>query len=230
MKRFTNHAGDTWGEFLDIKNYDFDKIRPEKYNGKTILFSSVTDPYTPLESKYKITQRILEQLVGTKADIEILTKSKLVERDIELFKKFDCIRVGVSLNTLDDNIARTIEPRASKPSERLRVLQNIANNGISTYIFVSPIFPRVSNLREIIEAGSAFTDDFGFENLNFRGHNVGRIMDFIKRDFPHEVDYYNEIRKDPTLWDPIEDEIRALCSMFKTKCKIEFHHGGFSKS
>ncbi|MFW9925400.1 MAG: radical SAM protein, partial [Candidatus Thorarchaeota archaeon] len=108
MKRFTGHGGDKWGEFLDVKNYDWNKIKPEKYTGKTLLFSSVTDPYTPLEVKYENTRQILEKLIGTKASVRILTKSSLVTRDIDLFKQFGDIQVGISINSLDEDFVRMI--------------------------------------------------------------------------------------------------------------------------
>ena len=59
MIRFTGHKGDKWGQFLDIKTFDLNKIKPQKYNGKIILLSSVTDPYLPLEKKYQNTLKIL---------------------------------------------------------------------------------------------------------------------------------------------------------------------------
>jgi DNA repair photolyase len=230
MKRFTGHTGEKWGEFLDVKNYDFDKISPQKYNGKTLLFSSVTDPYTPLEIKYKNTRRILEKLVGTKAKVEILTKSKLVERDIDLFKQFEDIHVGVSLSTLDDDFAKMIEPKASKPNERLQALEKVANEDISTWIFISPIFPKVSDWQKIIEAASAFNHEFHFENLNFRGHNISRIMKGIAEMYPDLLEYYKRIKRDYSMWNEIEEDIKHFCTAQKINYQIEFHHGGFSKA
>lgn len=230
MKRFTGHAGETWGDFLDVKNYDWEKIRPDKYDSKTILLSSVTDPYTPLEVKYENTRRILEKLVCTKANLQILTKSSLVERDIDLLKQFENIQVGISLNSLDEEFVRTIEPRASKPQERLRALQKISDAGISTYIFVSPIFPKISDWKAVIEAALPITDDFRFENLNFRGHNIPRIMKLVSERYPQLLDYYNEIRKDSSMWNEIEEDIEDFCGMRQLKCKVQFHHGGFSKA
>ena len=63
MMRFTQHSGDTWGDFLDIKQFDFTKLKPHKYDGKKMLLSSVTDPYTPSEKKYENTRKILENLI-----------------------------------------------------------------------------------------------------------------------------------------------------------------------
>lgn len=230
MKRFTNHGGDTWGNFLDVKEFDWEKIRPEKFTGKTILLSSVTDPYTPLEVKYENTRRVLEKLVGTKAGVHILTKSRLVERDIDLFQQFEDIQVGVSLNTLDEELAAIIEPRASKPQARLEALQKVAECGIPTYVFVSPIFPRISDWKEVIKAAHSFTDDFRFENLNFRGHNTPRIMFLVAEKYPELMELYREIKQDPTMWDIIEEEIEEFCELLGARCKIEFHHGGFTRS
>ncbi len=230
MKRFTGHGGETWGDFLDVKNYDWEKIHPEKYDGKTMLLSSVTDPYTPLEVKYENTRRILEKLINTKAEIQILTKSRLVERDIDLFKQFENIRVGISLSTLDDDFARMIEPKASKPGERLRALQAIVEVGIPTWVFISPIFPKVSNWKEIIAAASSFNDEFHFENLNFRGHNVPRIMKLISENYPKLLEYYKEIRKDPSMWNEMEEDIEDYCRVMNLRCSVVFHHGGFTKS
>jgi DNA repair photolyase len=230
MIRFTGHKGDKWGEFLDIKTYDFDKIKPEKYNGKRILISSVTDPYTPLELKYENTRRILEKLVGTKAEISILTKSKFVTRDIDLFNKFDNLEVGISISTLDNEIAQLIEKGASRPTERLEALKEIHDNGIKTYTFISPFFPKITNYKAIIEETMDYTDSYMFENLNFRPHNVPRILKVIKEHYPNLVAVYQEFRNDRTRWDLIESEVKSYCDNLKLKYKVEFHHGGFSKS
>ncbi|MFW9808168.1 MAG: radical SAM protein [Candidatus Thorarchaeota archaeon] len=229
MKRFTGHSGDKWGEFLDVKNYDWDKIKPEKYSGKTLLLSSVTDPYTPLEIKFENTRRVLEKLIGTQASVSILTKSSLVTRDIDLFKQFEDIRVGISINSLDEDFVRVIEPRASKPRERIEALRTVSEAGIPTYVFISPIFPRISDWRAIIDAADPITDDFRFENLNFRGHNVVRIRNIVTSRYPELSEYYEQVRRYPSIWNEIEDDIEEYCKQKQVRCKIEFHHGGFSK-
>ncbi len=230
MIRFTGHKGDKWGQFLDIKTFDFNKIKPKKYDGKKILLSSVTDPYLPLEKKYQNTRKILEKLVGTSAEISILTKSKLVVRDIDLFKKFERIRVGISINTLNDEFARVIERAASKPTERLDAVKKVSEAGIETYVFISPFFPEITDFKAIIEEAVDYTDKFSFENLNFRPHNVPRIMKTVKEHYPNLILKYKEIQKDRAYWDILEDEIIKYCEMNKLNYEIHFHHGGFSKS
>ena len=230
MIRFTGHKGDKWGEFLDIKTYDFGKIKFNRYDGKRILLSSVTDPYLPLELKYENTRKILEKLVGTKAEISVLTKSKFVTRDIDLFKKFENLEVGISINTLDSNFAKVIEKGASIPHERLKALKELHDNGIKTYSFISPFFPQITDYKAIIEETLDYTDSYMFENLNFRPHNVPKILKVINEYYPELVPIYQDFRKDHSLWDLIESEIKSYCDILQLKYKIEFHHGGFSKS
>jgi len=230
MIRFTGHKGDKWGQFLDIKTFDLDKIKPQKYNGKIILLSSVTDPYLPLEKKYQNTRKILEKLVGTEAEISILTKSKLVVRDIDLFKKFKNVNVGISISTLNENFARIIERVASKPLERLDAIKQISEAGIETYTFISPFFPEITDFKAIIKESIKYSNRFLFENLNFRPHNVPRIIKVIKEYYPELVSKYKEIQKDRGYWEILEDEIRNYCQEMNLNYDIEFHHGGFSKS
>ncbi len=230
MIRFTNHKGDKWGQFIDVKVIDLDKIKPQKYDGKTILISSVTDPYIPLELKYQNTRKILEGLVGTGAEITILTKSKFVERDVDLFKKFENLEVGISISTLDEGFAKIIERGASKPSERLNAIKKMNENDIRTYVFISPFFPGITDFRKIIEETVDFTDHYMFENLNFRPHNVPRIMETIKTHYPELLLMYHEFRRDHSRWELIEDEIRNYCEKRHLNYNIAFHHGGFSKS
>lgn len=230
MIRFTNHKGDKWGQFLDIKTFDINKIKPQKYNGKVILLSSVTDPYLPLEKKYQNTRKILEKLVSTEAEVSILTKSKLVTRDIDLFKEFKKIRVGISISTLDENFARVIERAASKPLDRLEAIKEISKAGIDTYTFISPFFPELTDYKAIIEEIRDNTNRFLFENLNFRPHNIPRIMKIIGEQYPELLPKYKEIQKDRTYWDILEYEIKNHCEKEKLNYEIEFHHGGFSKS
>ncbi len=230
MKRFTNHKGDVWGKFLDVKQFDESKIKPHKFDDKTILLSSVTDPYIPLELKYKNTRKILERLVGTKAEITILTKSKFFERDVDLFKQFENIEVGISICSLNDDFAKKVEKGASRPSERLKALKNVHERGVNTWLFISPFFPRITDYKEIIERSKDYVNSYMFENLNFRPHNIPRILSLIKSDYPELLDLYNSFRKDPSLWEEIEVQIDEYCRVLNINFSIEFHHGGFSKS
>ncbi|MBN1803361.1 MAG: radical SAM protein [Candidatus Lokiarchaeota archaeon] len=230
MIRFTGHKGEKWGEFLDIKQCDLSKINPHKYDRTSILFSSVTDPYLPLEKKYGNTRKILKSLIGTSAEVEILTKSKLVTRDIDLFKQFDNISIGISISTLDEPFSRIVEPKASKPLDRLDAIKEIHDRGLKTYLFISPFFPGITDYRAIIENTLDHTDHYMFENLNFRPHNIPRINAMIKKYYPQLISLYQELQRNHSYWELLEEEIINFCEKKGIDYRIEFHHGGFSKS
>ncbi|MDR0638337.1 MAG: radical SAM protein [Spirochaetaceae bacterium] len=116
MRRFTNH-GEKRGDFLDVKRCD-KKINVDMRD-KTIILSSVTDAYNPFEQKFKVTRELLKQFVHSQVKIDILTKSALVLRDRDLFRQIPGIRIGISLNTLDDTIRKTLEPYASSVNKRI---------------------------------------------------------------------------------------------------------------
>ena len=231
MIRFTGHKGEKWGEFLDVKDLPLEKVKPHKYDGKTLLLSSVTDPYLPLEQKYGNTRKVLNALVGTTAKIIVLTKSHLVQRDLNLFKKFDNIEVGVSLCSLDEKFSRMVEPHASSPAKRLKALEKVYNSGVPSYAFISPYFPEITDFKAIIDVSRGFVDSFRFENLNFRPHNVPRILHLVKKLRPDLLPLYKSIKYgDRAYWNDLESYIRDYCESEKLDFKIEFHHGGFSKS
>lgn len=228
MKRFSNHAGEKWGSFVDVKINGPELVKGN-LKGKHVMFGSVTDPYQPVEARYEMTRKILEKLVGGHASVEVLTKSKLVARDIDLFKKFDDITIGISLAILDDKLSRILEPVASSPEDRLEALKKCHEAGIKTWLFVSPIFPYITDVEPIIKASKDFVDWYGFENLNLRPHNRGRIFDFLKKHKPELVDKYREIYSGKLdYWDKLEDEIKRICAKYGKEGRIYFHHGGFS--
>ena len=97
MKRFTGHT-EEWGTFLDVKHWPEIK-NPKKYAGQRVVIGSVTDGYNPQEEQFGNTRKLLEQLIGSDADILICTKSDLVVRDIDLLKKLGRVTVSWSINT-----------------------------------------------------------------------------------------------------------------------------------
>lgn len=225
MKRFTNHH-EAWGSFVDVKINAHETIKnPKKYSGKTILFSSVTDPYQPLEAKYGMTRRILEALVPAQPVIGIITKSQLITRDIPLLKRFEDVEVGMSISTLNKDYAEKLEPYASPPKQRLEALKKVSEAGIRTYVFISPMWPGITDYKEIIRQ-AGFAGYYSFENLNLRPHNKSRILNFIKANKPEALPFYSENYD----WDSLEEEIRTHCKELGKECRVYFHHGGFKKN
>ena len=127
MKRFTNHE-EPWGEFVDVRvnipEVLKKELKSDKYKGETIYIGTVTDPYQQAEKKYKLTRKILEELVDYPTSVSILTKSDLILRDLDLIKKFKKIDVNFTFNTLDEQWRKRVEPNSSTSKERLNAMPN----------------------------------------------------------------------------------------------------------
>lgn len=223
MKRFTNHQ-ETWGEFLDVKKCD-KKISSKKLTGKTIFMSSVTDCYNAYEEEYKITRRILEQLVKIDCKLTISTKSKLVLRDIDLLKRMKNVEVAISLNTLDDNFQRDMD-NASKIEERIEALKVLHENNIKTVLFMSPIFPEITDFKKIIFKTKEFVDIYWFENLNLRAGYKTFVMDYIQKNYPEYSELYERIyiQKDNSYWEELSIQIDSFCHQEKVSFVNFFYH------
>lgn len=124
-----------------------------------IALGTNTDPYQPIEREYRITRSILEVLHGCRHPVSIVTKSAMVERDIDLLADLArdrLVRVFLSVTTLDHDLARRMEPRASAPRRRLEAVARLAGAGIPVGVMVAPVIPQINDhdLEAILEAAA----------------------------------------------------------------------------
>lgn len=223
MKRFTGHKED-WGKFVDIKKCD-KKINLKKISGKSVFLSSVTDCYNKYEEEYLITRSILEQLIYSDCNLYISTKSKLILRDIDLLKQIKNVTVSMSINTLNENFKNDMD-NASSIEERLETLKKLHKNGIYTVLFMSPIFPYLTEWRKIIEISKEYVDEYWFENLNLRGSYKKEILNYIKENYNELYSKYLDIyiNKNNNYWTKLADEINNYCEKNKIKYVNYFYH------
>ncbi len=130
------------------------------YECDPIALGTNTDPYQPIEREWKVTRSILEVLAERRHPFTIVTKSALVERDIDLIAPMAAqgmARVYVSITSLDKSIARTLEPRAAAPHRRLQTVKTLAEAGIPVGVLVAPIIPQLTDkdLEAILEGAAA---------------------------------------------------------------------------
>lgn len=226
MKRFTDHQ-EKWGDFLDVKTNAAELVpkNAQKFKGKSITFSSVTDPYQPIEKKYQLTRSILEKLVGSEAEICIMTKSDLVIRDIDIFKQFKNCQAGISLSTSNAGESQKLEPSAAPPEKRINAVRELRQADINNFIFISPIFPEITDWKKIILETKDFVDEFWFENLNIRPAYWGNIKNYLNSKHPELLGKYKEINKrGEDYWNKMEQEIKTLCKNQNIPHKSYFHH------
>ncbi len=211
MKKFTGHK-EEWGTFIDVKRCS-KPISKKKLEGKKVFLASVTDCYNPYEEKYCITQSVLKQLMDVECTVSISTKSSLIIRDLKLLKKIKDVSVAMSINTLDENFRCDMD-NASSIEERINTLKVLHENEVHTVLFMSPIFPAITDYKKIIEKSRLFVDEYWFENLNLRGEYKARILRYINEKYPQYADLYKQIYVDGNkgYWNELAEEIEAYCA------------------
>jgi len=130
------------------------------YAPRTIAIGTNTDPYQPIERRHQIMRRILEVLERAGHPVGIVTKSALVLRDLDILARLaerNLVKVAISVTTLDDKLARTMEPRASTPQRRLDALRQLVKAGIPTSTLVAPVIPAINDaeIERILDAVAA---------------------------------------------------------------------------
>jgi len=115
-----------------------------------VMMSDCTDPYQPLEAEYKITRRCAEVLAQHGFPLLIVTKSDMVTRDIDVFKRTPTV-VAMTVTTPREDIAKLIEPFAPPPEKRLSALQKIVEEGVTTVARIDPILPTVNDSEKDFE-------------------------------------------------------------------------------
>ena len=133
------------------------ELAKPSYVAESIAIGVNTDAYQPCERELRITRRVLEVLHDCEHPVALITKSSLIERDIDLIgamaAKNQAI-AAITLTTLDPAISRTLEPRAASPARRLRTIRTLAEAGISVRVSVAPVIPFVTEpeLERVLEA------------------------------------------------------------------------------
>jgi DNA repair photolyase len=123
------------------------------YRCRSIAMGTNTDPYQPAEKHQRVTREILQVLLEHRHPLTIVTKGQLILRDLDLLAELArhrLVSVAVSLTTLDNDLKTRLEPRASAPAVRLRILRRLADAGVPTAVMVAPVIPFLND--EEIEA------------------------------------------------------------------------------
>ncbi|MHC4991940.1 MAG: PA0069 family radical SAM protein [Planctomycetota bacterium] len=166
------------------------ELANRKWTGQPIAMSAVTDCYQPLERTLQITRRCLEVMVECRQPVTIVTKRKLVTRDIDLLVRlheYRAVHVSLSVTTLDAALAASMEPRASAPADRLRAIRELADAGVPVGVMVAPVIPWINDreIPAILEASAdagATTAKWVMLRLP---HEVKAIfLDWLRRTLP----------------------------------------------
>jgi DNA repair photolyase len=200
-----------------------------------------TDPYQPVERKYRITGQILEVLKEHNCPFAIGTKSDLILRDLDLIseasKKFHCC-ISFSMGTLDGNLAKLLEPNAPSPKRRLEAMKRFAAKGVLTGIWLTPIIPYLTddeeNLGKVISAavenGAKFVLGGSLDMRNPVGFKI-----FLEKNFASLVPKFEKLyrwQNKTVMYYPDEfylyrlyDKFISICQKLKVESYIPHFRG-----
>jgi DNA repair photolyase len=165
-----------------------------RYEPKSLVLGTATDAYQPVERRLGITRRIVEVLAETGHPFSVVTKSSGIERDLDLIAPMAAqglVSVYLSVTTLDNDLARILEPRAAAPARRLRTIKALADAGVPVGVSVSPIIPFINEpeLERILEAAAEAGAQSAFSIPVRLPWEVNPLFqDWLQRHFPDRAD------------------------------------------
>ena len=237
IKRFTGHT-ERWGTFVDarinIAEVLDKQLKSPKYKGGRIFIGTVTDPYQPIEKKYKLTRSILKVLMDYKNPVSILTKSDLVLRDIGLLKEFKNVDVNFTITTLDEKWKKLTEPNSSTISQRLKAMEELTKEGITVLAMMGPYWPTFTDpealFKEFKKVGvkHIFTESFNTVGGNWIGvekvlkKNYPKLLPEIQETLFNKKSFYE-------FYNKAQSKIRQLSKKYKIPVTIYFGLGHAAK-
>jgi DNA repair photolyase len=171
------------------------ELAKSSYRCAPIALGMNTDAYQPIEREYRITRGILEVLAECRHPVSLVTKSSLVERDIDILAPMaeqGLASVYVTITTLDRGIARRLEPRAAAPERRLETLRRLSAAGIPTGVMVAPVIPALtdSEMESILEkASAAGAQGAGYVLLRLPYELVQLFEDWLRLHYPLKAEH-----------------------------------------
>lgn len=170
------------------------KLKGKNWQGATIVFSGNTDCYQPIERQLKITRACLETMYKWKNPTGIITKNSLILRDLDLLKamaQLNIIAVNISINSLDENTRRLLEPRTASIKNRLKALEILSANDIPVNVMIAPIIPSL-NSHEILPLIKTVADlgarSVAHMVVRLNGQIATLFEDWARKSIPDRAD------------------------------------------
>ena len=215
---------------IDILRKELDPRRkrtPFK-KGYVGIGGGVGDSYQPVEKKYELCRKTLQLLHSFKFPVHVLTKSTLVERDLEIIKKINEQKraiVSFSFSSVNDDISKTFEPGVPPPSKRLETLKMFKKEGIATGMYLMPAIPFVTDTPLLLEETIKQAKKVGIDFIVFSGMTLkeGRQKDYfynlLKDCYPDLLVEYNNLFKGDKYGSPSSDYHQSLYFLFNNIIK-----------
>lgn len=204
--RASRASGDAYGARIRVKTNIADVLRRElarkSWRHEHVAIGAATDPYQPLEGRYRLTRACLEALVDSQTPFWAITRGPLVVRDRDVLAAArGAASITFSIPTLDEDIWRKTEPDTAPPRARLEAVRMLAEAGVEVAVGMAPLLPGLTDDREGMAAVVRAARDHGasaiWANVLFlRDGTKQHFMESLARDFPDHVARYEELYRD----------------------------------
>ncbi len=191
--------------------------------GYVMLGGGVGDSYQSIEKKYELTRKTLELLYEKNFPVHVLTKSNLVERDIDILKKINEKNraiVSFSFSSANDEICSVFEPGAPSPKKRLETLEMVKKQGITIGMFLLPVIPFITDTQKVMDYTIKKAKKIGIDFIIFGGMTLkdGRQKDYfynvLKKTYPDLLVEYNNIYREDKWGSPNNDYYQSINQTF----------------
>jgi len=229
--RFSGRAG-KWGESVAAKVNFPEVLRRELQRKRTLLgriiFGTVTDAYQPAEAEFGLTRNSLEVFAEERpdAEIDLLTKSDIVVRDVDILKKLKNCSVGFTVTTPDDKVASVLEPGAAPPSARLLAAKRLVGEGINVWAFIAPVLPGVSDTPGALEKLMVTLKEAGvrevcLDSLNPYPASIERLRIACRASLPWALKRLEQYLSDPRGYlRKLSEELAALSQKYGCDLRV----------
>jgi DNA repair photolyase len=208
VRDFEHRAGrphdDRYGRRIRVKVGIVEQLRRElarRTHKEPVAIGSATDPYQPVEGRYRLTRGCIRELGGARTPLSIITRGPMIVRDIDVLQdaaRLTDVSVNISIPTVDRDLWRRTEPGTAPPHQRFRAMRELVQAGIHTSVALAPLLPGLSDteasIRGVIEqAREAGACNAWINILYMRDGVREHFLASLARDFPGEVERYREL-------------------------------------
>jgi DNA repair photolyase len=194
------NVGSDFDSNVEVRVNIADVLRRElrHHRAGSLAIGTATDPYQPIEGKYKLTRQCLEALIDHPMPTSIVTKGPLIVRDIDVLRKLDektALTVYFSVPCVDEKIVRKTDPGTAPPRQRLRALRLLREAGIDAAVLCMPVLPGISDSEESLDAAARAASEAGATAFRHRPLKIDveiqqYYYDFLATEFPVMVPRY----------------------------------------
>ena len=212
-----------WGNFVFVKENVIEVLRQEVLRKKrgVVGVSTASDPYQPVEKVHELTRKGIEVLRGSGFHVSIQTRSPLVLRDADLIKGpgFD---LGVTITTLDEWVARKVEPKSPRPLERAKVLEEYSGK-VDTWLFFGPIIPFLAdgedNVRAVVKLASKCGSHLLYDKLRVKKWIPMLLRPALERIEEGLYERVMDRVRDQKYWQGVFGTIERACRDYGVRCE-----------